>query len=94
MKIQVPEKCGLCASFKQINTNDFICGLPVNKAKEILDTTAFKISLDSRPNWCPIQEAVNNINNLSKEDKILFDRMCDGFSAMFELINNQKSTQI
>lgn len=89
MKFEVPDNCGLCPSKKQIG-GQFICGMPVSKEKEILNYSAFKVNLESRPDWCPKNDVVKAIKNLSEEDKVLFDRMCDGFSAMFELINNQK----
>jgi hypothetical protein len=91
MKFEVPVNCGLCASRKQINNDLFICGMPMPKEKEILDISAFKISLNTRPDWCPISNAVDNINSLSGEKRALFDKMCEGFSAMFELINGQKA---
>lgn len=90
MKFGVPVNCGLCASRKQINNDLFICGMPMPKEKEILDITAFEVFLDSRPKWCPIKEASDKAENLPEKDKILFDKMCEGFYAMFELINNQK----
>ena len=89
MKFEVPDNCGLCLSKKQIN-GQFICGMPVPREKGIFDYSAFEVNLESRPDWCPKNEVVNIINNLSEENKVLLDRMCDGFSAMFELINNQK----
>ena len=91
MKFEVPVSCGLCASRKQINKSLFICGMPMPKEKEILDITAFEVSLDSRPKWCPIKEVSDKAENLPEKDKILFDKMCEGFYAMFELINGQKA---
>lgn len=85
--IKVPENCGLCLSNKQFG-DKFICGMPTSKEKEILDISSFEVNLDSRPNWCPINKIIDNINNLSEENKILFDKIYDGFLAMFELINN------
>ena len=90
MKFEVPVNCGLCSSRKQINNDLFICGMPMPKEKEILDITSFEVSLDSRPKWCPIKEVSDKAENLPEKDKILFDKMCEGFYAMFELINNQK----
>lgn len=89
MKFEVPNNCRSCLSVKQFG-DKFICGMPVSKDKEMLDISCFEVELDLRPDWCPKNKIVNIINNLPKEDKILVDRMCDGFSAMFELINNQK----
>ena len=89
MKFEVPENCGSCLSIEQFG-NKYICGMPVSKEKEMLDVSAFEVDINSRPHWCPKNEVINIINNLSEEDKVLVDRMCDGFSAMFELINNQK----
>ena len=89
MKFEVPINCRSCLSMKQFG-DKFVCGMPVSKEKEIFDISAFEVNLEFRPDWCPKNKVVNIINNLSKEDKILVDRMCDGFSAMFELINNQK----
>lgn len=60
------------------------------KEKEMLDISAFEVNINSRPDWCPKNKVINIINNLSEENKVLVDRMCDGFSAMFELMNNQK----
>jgi len=91
MKIKIPDNCGLCANKKQIDSNRFICNMPTYDEKDILDISAFEVSLDSRADWCPINEIVNKVKKLPKEDKILFDRMCDGFSAMFELINNWRN---
>ena len=89
MKFEVPDNCGSCLSIGQFG-NKYICGMPVSKEKEMLDVSAFEVDVNSRPHWCPKNEVINIINNLSEEDKVLVDRMCDGFSAMFELINNQK----
>lgn len=89
MKFEVPDNCGSCLSKKQIN-GQLICGMPVSREKEILDYSAFEVNLESRPDWCPKNKVINIINNLSEENKVLVNRMCDGFSAMFELINNQK----
>lgn len=89
MKFEVPINCRSCLSVEQ-SGDKFVCGMPVSKEKEMLDISCFEVELDLRPNWCPKNKIVNIINNLPKKDKILVDRMCDGFSAMFELINNQK----
>ena len=89
MKFEIPDNCGSCLNKGQFG-DKFICGMPVSKEKEILDISCFEVDLDSRPDWCPKNEIVKNIDNLSVENKILFDKMCDGFSALFEFINNQK----
>lgn len=89
MKFKIPDNCRSCLSIKQFG-DKYICGMPVSKEKEMLDISAFEVDINSRPDWCPKSEVVNTINNLSEENKVLIDRMCDGFSAMFELINNQK----
>ena len=89
MKFEVPDNCGSCLSKYQFG-NMFICGMPTSKEKEMLDISAFEVDLNSRPDWCPKNEVINVINNLSEEDKVLVDRICEGFSAMFELINNQR----
>ena len=89
VEFKVTINCGSCLSIEQFG-NKLICGMPVPKDKEMLNITAFEVDLNSRPDWCPKNKVVNAINNLSEENKVLFDRMCDGFSAMFELINNQR----
>lgn len=89
MKFEVPDNCGSCLSIGQFG-NKYFCGMPVSKEKEMLDISSFKVDINSRPDWCPKNKVINIINNLSEENKDLVDRMCDGFSAMFELMNNQK----
>lgn len=89
MNFEVPENCGSCLSSRQFG-NKFICGMPVPKEKEILDISVFEVDLNYRPDWCPKNDVINVINNLSEKNKVLVDRMCDGFLAMLELINNQK----
>lgn len=89
MKFEVPDNCGMCNSKMQFG-NQFICGMPVSKEKQILDIASFEVSLDSRPDWCPMKKVMDIIDNSSKEDKILFDKVCKGFSALFELMNNTR----
>lgn len=89
MKFEVPNNCRSCLSVEQFG-DKFVCGMPVSKDKEMLDISCFEVELDLRPDWCPKNEVINAINNLSEENKVLFNKICDGFSAMFELINNQK----
>ena len=91
MNFEVPDNCGLCLSIKQFD-DKYVCGMPVSKEKEMLDISTFEVDINSRPDWCPKNELINIINNLSEENKILVDRMCDGFSAMFELMNNQNES--
>lgn len=92
MKFEAPENCELCANKRKIG-NKFICNVPVSKENEMIDITAFEVSLDSRPKWCPIKEVSDKAENLPEKDKILFDKMCEGFYAMFELINNQRGKE-
>ena len=89
MKFEVPDNCGSCLSKQQFG-NIFICGMPMSKEKEMLDISCFEVDLNSRPDWCPKIEAVEIVNKFSEEDKVVFEKICDGFSAMFELIDHQK----
>ena len=89
MKFEVPENCGSCLSIGQFG-NKYICGMPVSKEKEMLDISAFEVDINSRPDWCPKNKVLNIINNLSEENKVLVDRMYDGFSAMVELMNKSE----
>lgn len=89
MKFEVPDNCGMCHSVMQFG-NQFICGMPVSKEKQILDITSFEVSLDSRPDWCPMKKVKYIIDNSSEENKILFDKVCEGFSALFELMDNTR----
>lgn len=93
MKIKVPDNCGECKSKNKIDINKWVCNMPVDGKKEILNISAFEVFLDSRPDWCPINEIVNKIKDLPEEDKILFDKVCDGFAAMFELIEKRKKNE-
>lgn len=92
MNLKIPENCGLCASKHQFG-EIFICNAPVSKEKEILDITAFEVDLSSRPEWCPVKKLIDEVENWSEKNKILFNKMCEGFSAMFELINNQRGKE-
>ena len=92
MKFEVPNNCGLCLSRIQVGRRN-MCNIPVSKDKEMLDISSFEVSLDSRPEWCPIKEVSDKVKNLSEKDKILFDKMCEGFYAIFELINNQRGKE-
>ena len=47
-------------------------------------------NIDTRPDWCPLPKIVEKANNMSDENKRLFNQMCDGMRAMFELINNNR----
>ncbi len=88
MKFEIPNNCGSCSNMKQFG-NKLICGMPpISQEKEMLDISAFEVDLNLRPDWCPMNKTVTIVNNLSEENKVLFDKMCDGLSAMFELINN------
>ena len=89
LKIRVPENCGLCTKKIQYYDGGYICNAPVSKEKEILDISSFKVSLETRPDWCPLNNIVNIIDNMPEEKKVLVDKMIDGFSAMFELITDR-----
>jgi len=90
MKFEVPKNCGSCDSKKLYNAK-FVCGMPTKKENEMLDISAFTVPLDSRPDWCPKKELINVIQNLSEEDKVLFDKMCEGILAMIELIGKNNA---
>lgn len=92
MKFEVPDNCGLCLNRTQVGCRN-ICNMPVSKDKEMLDISSFEVRLDSRPKWCPMKAVKDKVENLSGNDKILFDKMCEGFYAMFELINNQRGKE-
>lgn len=89
MKFEVPVNCGMCHSVTQFG-NQFICGMPVSKEKQILDITSFEVSLNSRPDWCTMKKVADAVDSLSEEDKELFDKVCEGFSALFELMDNAR----
>lgn len=92
MKFEDPDKCGMCHSVISAMQfgNRFICGMPVSKEKQMIDITAFEVSLDSRPNWCPKKKVADAIDSLSEEGKERFDKACEGFSALFELMDNMR----
>lgn len=86
LKIRVPENCGSCVMKNQLGNGSFICNAPVSKEKEIMNVSCFKISLETRPNWCPMIKIVTDIDNMPEEKKVLVNKMIEGFSAMFDLI--------
>ena len=87
----IPSNCGLCHYAKQIGEL-YICTSPVGKEKEMLDISAFKVSLDSldsRPEWCPMKEIKDKIDNLSEKDRALLDKVLEGICAMRELMHDE-----
>lgn len=86
INLKPPKKCGDCKSRMQLG-DKYICNYPVSKAHEILDISAYQVDIETRPDWCPFARTLEKANNMSDENKKLFNQMYDGMKAMFELIN-------
>jgi len=90
INLRPPENCGVCNVKTQL-FNTYFCNYPVDKAHEMLNFSAYRIDdLEIRPDWCPLSKIIEKANNMSDENKRLFNQMCDGMRAMFELINNNR----
>lgn len=85
----LPKCCGDCKTKIQIG-DKYICNYPVDKAHEILDISAYQVDIETRPDWCPLSKFIEKANQMSDEKKKLFNQMCDGMKAMFELLNNNR----
>ena len=86
---QVPKNCGECIYLKTGFFDYSICNYPTDKDREILDISAFKVSSNTKPDWCPIEKTKLTIKQLSPEDKERLNKVMNGFQALFELINKK-----
>ena len=86
---QVPKNCGECIYLKTGFFDYSICNHPTDKDHEILDISAFKVSSNTKPDWCPMEKTKLMINKLSPEDKEQLNKVMNGFQALFELMNKK-----
>lgn len=90
INLKPPENCSVCNGKTQL-FDTYFCNYPVDKAHEMLNISAYRIDdLETRPDWCPFARALEKANNMSDENKRLFNQVCDGMRAMFELLNNNR----
>lgn len=67
MLIEKPEKCGDCPYIRMYG-NMHVCGFPVHTQEEsMLDITSYKVSIDSCPSWCKMNEVNDFYENLPEE---------------------------
>lgn len=90
MNFALSDNCGSCPYAKQIYSDQFICCGPKAVEYEIFDVRAFEVSLDTRPDWCPMAQLIKKINELPEESKALLNKAYDGILAIFNLLNYKK----
>ena len=90
MPFPIPNSCGECIYRHEFHSG-YYCNNPTDEKRQMLDISAFKICLDTKPDWCPMEIIRQKINELSAEDRKLLDKVCAGFNAMFELIENMSN---
>lgn len=89
INLKPPKSCGHCNN-KRLVLGKYICNYPVDKPHEIENFSAYQTDLAIRPKWCPIAQIVEGANQLPDSKKKLFNQMCDGIKALFELIDNKE----
>ena len=90
INLKPPENCGVCIVKTRL-FDTYFCNYPVDKVHEMSNINAYMIDdLETKPDWCPFLKIIEKANNMSDENKRLFNQMCDGIRAMFELINNNR----
>ena len=80
--IDIPEKCGDCSFIRMFN-DTHVCTFPKSREESMVDITAYKVSTDSRPIWCPICKANNLYKNLPGEKQKAVKTITDLISILF-----------
>ena len=79
----IPEKCGDCSSIIMFN-DTHVCGFPTSTQEESMaDITAYKVSTDLRPIWCPMCKANDFYKNLPEEKQKAVKAFADSISILF-----------
>ena len=84
MKLKMPETCGDCQSKIQMNVDGFYCTMPHGSPEQ--DISTVRVSLDSRPDWCPVVKMNETISKLGAKEQLAVRAMSILFGAdnMFE----------
>ena len=90
IKLKPPKNCGVCNS-KICFGDKYICGYPTDVLHGMIDSSAYVVDVDSIPDWCPIVKTLKEAEQMSDKEKELFNKMCDGMEAMFELIGRRNN---
>lgn len=79
----IPEKCGNCFSIMMFN-DTYVCTFPKSQEESMVDITAYKVSIDSRPIWCPICKANDSYKSLPEEKQKAIKAIADSLPILFD----------
>ena len=84
MKLKIPATCGDCKSKIQMNVDKIYCTMPHGSPEQ--DIRTVQISLDSRPDWCPMARLSESISKLGYKEQLAVMGMTTLFGGldMFE----------
>lgn len=79
----IPEKCENCSYIMMFN-DAHVCTFPKSQEESMVDITAYKVSTDSRPIWCPMCEANDFFKGLPEEKQKALKAIADSLPILFD----------
>lgn len=90
----LPKTCGDCASAKLYNwfaSNDHYCSMSsTNSTNSVTDISAFKVDLDTKPTWCPLDRINKSLKHVNNRDKVVIKGLAALFGATDVLEEEEK----
>ena len=81
IRIKSMQKCADCPSMRPY-ADYFICGLPeTDPNKTQMDVSTYKVSPNTKPDWCPIDKVNANLENLTEDQELAVKGMSVLFGA-------------
>lgn len=83
-KLKVPEKCGKCQNCSVAITGAPYCRMEViPSVNSQTDISSIYVNIDSRPVWCPIIKANDELDRMPFEKRAEFEKLITGLSSLF-----------
>lgn len=80
-KLKVPEKCGECRSCNTAITGSSYCRTETaSLVNSQMDISSIYVNVDSRPVWCPIIKANNELDRMPFEKRAELEKLITGLS--------------
>ena len=82
-KLKVPKKCGECKSCNAEITGSPYCRIEAaSSVNSQMDISSIYVNIDSRPVWCPIVKANEELDRMSIDKRADLDKLITGLSSL------------